>query len=165
MKYLIPTKLSYFFTKSGYPQFTNWYKSIKLFEPIYKELEILTNSIDKSTWLEDELRNESFKNIKNTILKEFVNNEKKEPEYIYKEWVDSIQQYCFQGGIGHKIQYSSTDHHMQNHTQDHMPHHYCIKPEFYNIVVNIPDNVILSAILCDKYINISEISEKQYWCN
>ena len=158
MKYLIPHKLSYFFTKSGYPQFSNWYKSIKLFQPIYKELDILTHIIDKSTWLEDELRNESFKKIKNTIVEQIINIEKKDPEIIYKEWVDSIQQYCFQGDIGHKIQYANTDTHI-------IPHRWCIKPDFYNSVVNIPPNVILSAIICDKYINISEISEKQYWIN
>ena len=158
MNYFIPKPLSYYFTKYGYPKFKDWYNSIDLFKPIHNEIETLTIIIDKSSWLEDELRNESFKNIKNSIVKQFVTIEKKEPEIIYKEWVNSIQPYCFQGGIGHKIQYSNTDNHI-------LPHHWCIKPEYYNNVVNIPNNVILSAIICDKYINISEISEKHYWCN
>lgn len=158
MIYLVPKTLSYYFTKSGYTHFSNWYKSIELFKPIDNEIETLTTIINKSTWLEDDIRNESFKKIKNSIVKEFVNLEKKDPEIIYKDWISSIQPYCFQGGIGHKIQYSNTDNHI-------LPHHWCIKPECYNNVINIPDNVILSAIICDKYINISEISEKQYWCN
>ena len=158
MNYIIPKTLSYYFTKAGYPKLKEWYKSIVFLEPIYNELDSLTHIINKTTWLEDDIRNESFKNIKNSIVKQFVNIEKKEPEIIYKEWINKIQPYCFQGGIGHKIQYSNTDNHI-------MPHHWCIKPEYYNIVIDIPNNVILSAILCDKYINISKISEKQYWCN
>ena len=168
MKYLIPKTLSYYFTKSGYPKFKDWYKSIDLLEPIYNELEILTNIIDKSNWLEDELRNESFKNIKNIIINQIKNIEKKEPVNIYKEWINSIQPYCFQGGTGHKIQYGNYDYDNDNDNDNDTlsyPHHWCIKPEFYNIVINIPNNVILSAIICDKYINISEISEKKYWCN
>ena len=163
MLYLVPKTLSYYFTKSGYTKFKEWYKTIELFKPIDNEIESLTIIIDKSTWLENDIRNESFKNIKNSIIKQFVTIEKKEPEIIYKDWINSIQPYCFQGGIGHKIQYSFTID--NNNTKYHMPHHWCIKPEYYNSVINIPDNVILSAILCDKYINISEISEKQYWCN
>ena len=156
---IIPNTLSYYFTKIGYSTFKDWYKSIILLEPIYTELEILTNSIDKSNWLEDDFRNETFKKIKNSIIKQFKTSLGKEPELIYDEWIESIKPYCFQGGIGHKIQYSSTN------TDIHMPHHWCIKPEYYNIVINIPYNVILSAIICDKYINISEISENQYWFN
>ena len=159
MNYIIPKTLSYYFTKTGYPIFKDWYKSIILLEPIYTDLEILTNSIDKSNWLEDDLRNNTFKKIKNTIIKQIEISLGKDPEIIYEEWINSIQPYCFQGGIGHKIQYSSTN------TDIHMPHHWCIKPEYYNNVIDIPSNVILSAIVCDKYINISEISEKQYWCN
>ena len=166
MKYIIPNTLSYYFTKTGYSKFKDWYKSIDLLESIYNELDILSNIIDKSTWLEDDLRNETFKKIKNSIVKQFVNSENKEPEYIYKEWITSIQKYCFQGGIGHKIQYKMYNSTNDTHSYDtHMPHHWCIKPEFYNIVIDIPANVILSAIICDKYINISEISEQQYWCN
>ncbi len=161
--YLIPKTLSYYFTKLGYPKFKEWYKSIELFKPIDNEIETLTTIINKSTWLEDDIRNESFKNIKNSMVKQIVNVEKKEPEIIYKEWIETIQPYCFQGGIGHKIQYSSYTN--DNNTSYNMPHHWCIKSEYYNNVINIPDNVILSAIICDKYINISEISEKQYWCN
>ena len=161
MNYLIPRTLSYYFSKSGYPHFSNWYKSIDLFKPIDKDLELLTNTIDKSLWLEDDIRHESFKNIKNSIIKQFVNCEKKEPEIIYKEWIESIQPYCFQGGIGHKIQYS-----INNSTSSNsIPHHWCVKPEYYKIVINIPENVILSGTVCDKYINISEKSEIQYWCN
>ena len=65
---IIPNTLSYYFTKIGYSTFKDWYKSIILLEPIYTELEILTNSIDKSNWLEDDFRNEKANGkILNTI--------------------------------------------------------------------------------------------------
>jgi hypothetical protein len=158
MNYLIPKTLSYYFTKTGYPKFIDWYKSIILLEPVYNEITELTNIIDRSHWLEDELRTESFKNIKNTIVKQIETSLGKEPEKIYEDWIHSIQPYCFQGGIGHKIQYSST-------SNNSIPHHWCIKPEYYKVVINIPETVILSGIVCDKYINIFEKSEIQYWCN
>ena len=44
-----------------------------------------------------------------------------------------------------------------------MPHHWCIKKEYYDTIINIPENVILSGIICNKYINISDLIEKQYW--
>ena len=150
--------LSYYLTKEGYPKFKKWYKSIDLLEPIYNELETLTTIIDKSTWLEDDLRNNIFTNIKNLIIENIENIFEKHPELIYNEWINSIQTYCFQGGIGYKIQYSSTP-------DNNIPHHWCVKPEYYKYVINISDTVILSAIICDKYINISEKSEMQYWCN
>ena len=146
--------LSYYFTNLGYPKFKTWYKSIELLEPIYNEIEILTTIIDNSKWLEDNLRNEIFIKIKNIIINFIENIYEKHPEEIYKEWINSIQPYCFQGGIGHKIYYSGE-----------IPHHWCIKPEYYNDILKIPTHVILSAFVCDKYIYISEKSEKQYWQN
>jgi hypothetical protein len=164
MNYLIPKTLSYYFTKIGYPKFIDWYTSSVVLEPIYNDIAELTTIIDKSHWLEDELRSELFKNIKNTIVKQIETSLGKEPEKIYEDWITSIQPYCFQGGLGHKIQYSSNTSNTSN-TSNSIPHHWCIKPEYYKLVINIPENVILSGIVCDKYINISEKSEIQYWCN
>ena len=42
----------------------------------------------------------------NIITKQIENSLGKEPEIIYEDWITSIQPYCFQGGIGYKIQYS-----------------------------------------------------------
>jgi hypothetical protein len=153
---LIPKHLSYYFTKTGYPKFIDWYKSITLLEPIYNDLDTLTTIIDKSTWLEDELRNDIFEKIKNRIINHIERSFGKTPETIYKEWINSILPYCYQGGIGYKIQYSSN-------SDNPMPHHWCVKKEYYDTIINIPENVILSGIICNKYINISDMIEKQYW--
>ena len=169
---LIPDKtLSYYLTNLGFPNFKCWYKSIQLFEPIYNELEIITDIIEKINWSEDKLRLELFENIKYKIIKYFEIVLKKSPELIYNEWIISIQPYCFQGGIGHRIQYG--DNNIYNHSSHQLPHqsphqsphHWCVKPEYYDILLNIPYNVKLSAIICDKYIKISEKSELQYWGN
>ena len=79
---------------------------------------------------------------------------KKKPEEIYNDWIKSIQPYCFQGGKGYKINYSGT-----------IPHHLCIKPDYYKIVSTIPDKVVLSAFVCDNYITISSKCEDAYWSN
>ena len=152
MKTYIPIKtLSYYLTNEGLPNFKKWFKSIQLLEPIYNELDILINSIENTK--EDKLIKELFENIKYKIIKHIESVFKYHPEIIYNEWIESIQPYCFQGGLGYRIMYTSNN----------IPHHWCIKPEYYNIVVNIPENVIVSAIVCDKYINISEKLEIQYW--
>ena len=88
--------------------------------------------------------------LRNQIKKIF----KKEPEEIYNNWINLIQPYCFQGGNGYKIQYSGD-----------IPHHWCIKPEYYNKVSTIPNEVLISSIICDKYITISSKCETQYWSN
>ena len=157
----VNTTLSHYFTKSNFINFKVWYKSIDLFIDIYNELDNLSTIIENSKWLEDTLRLDTFEKIKLLLINQIKKIVKKEPEEIYNEWIKSIQPYCFQGGIGHKIQYS-----INNSTSSNsIPHHWCIKPEYYKQVINIPENVILSGIVCDKYINISEKSEKQYWCN
>jgi alpha-L-fucosidase len=143
--------LSYYLTNEGLPNFKKWFKSIQLLEAIYNELDILINSIENTK--EDKLIKELFENIKHKIIKQTESVFKYHPETIYNEWIESIKPYCFQGGLGYRIMYTSNN----------IPHHWCIKPEYYNIVVNIPENVIVSAIVCDKYINISEKLEIQYW--
>jgi len=165
---LIPDKtLSYYLTNLGFLNFKCWYKSIQLFEPIYNELEIITDIIEKINWSEDKLRLELFENIKDKILKYCEILLEKTPELIYNEWILSIQPYCFQGGIGHRIQYgdNNINNNSPNQSHSYSPHHWCVKPEYYDIVLNIPDNVKLSAIICDKYIKISDNSELQYWGN
>ena len=152
MKTYIPIKtLSYYLSNEGLPNFKKWFNSIQLLDPIYNELDILINTIEKTK--EDKLIKELFENIKHKIIKQTESVFKHHPETIYNEWIKSIQPYCFQGGLGYRIMYTSNN----------IPHHWCIKPEYYNIVINIPENVILSAIVCDKYINISEKLEIEYW--
>jgi len=146
--------LSYYLTKSNFTNFKEWYKSIDLFNDIHNELDNLNTIIENSKWLEDKLRLETFEKIKLLLINQIKKILKKEPEEIYNEWIKSIQPYCFQGGQGYKIQYSGD-----------IPHHWCVKPEYYNKVSNIPNEVLISSIICDKYISISSKCEIEYWNN
>ena len=102
---LIPIQtLSYYLSKSGFTKFRDWFNSIKLLEPIYNDLENLTYIIENSTWLEDKLRKDTLYKIKLLILQHIEKTINKNPETKFQEWIDYIQQYCFQGGYGHFIQ-------------------------------------------------------------
>lgn len=152
---LIPIEtLSFYLTKTGFTKFKNWFSSLEILKPIHKELNILVNIIDNSTWLEDKLRKECFYKLKHLIIKHIENTIDMDPEKYFQNWIDSIQQYCIQGGYGHLIQYSGK-----------FPHHWCVKCEHYDKVKNIPLNVQICGIVCDKYINLADKPEHQYWCN
>ena len=146
--------LSHYFTKSNFINFKYWYKSIDLLTDIHNDLDNLTTIIENSKWLEDDLRITTFEKIRLVLINNIIEKFKKEPEEIYNDWIKSIQSYCFQGGKGYKINYSGT-----------IPHHWCIKPDYYEIVSTIPIEVILSAFICNYYITISSKCEDEYWSN
>ena len=146
--------LSHYFTKSNFINFKDWYKSIDLLTNIHNELDNLTTTIENLKWIEDDLRMKTFEKIRLVLINHIIEKFKKEPEEIYNDWIKSIQPYCFQGGKGYKINYSGT-----------IPHHWCIKPDYYEIVSIIPKEVLLSAFIIDKYIVISSNCEYEYWCN
>jgi len=148
------TILSFYLTKNNFVYFKEWYKSIDLLSDIHSELDNLNTIIENSKWTQDELRNKTFNDIKLLLINHIKKIFKKEPEEIYNDWINSIQPYCFQGGEGYKIQYSGN-----------VPHHWCIKPEYYNKVSIIPYEVSLSATICNKYINISRQCKREYWSN
>jgi hypothetical protein len=150
---IIPIEtLSFYLSKSGFPKFRQWFKSIELLKPIYNDLENLTYITENSTWLEDKLRKETIIKSKSLILKHIETTLGTHPEKHFQNWIDSIQPYCFQGGYGHRIQYSGN-----------IPHHWCVRCEHYEIVKNIPVHVALCGVICDKYVNISDIPETMHW--
>ena len=150
---LIPIEtLNYYLTKSGFPKFRQWFSSVEIFKPIFVELDSLTTSIINSTWLEDKLRKDSLLKIRVLIMKHIENILNISPDNYFQLWINSIQQYCFQGGYGHRIQYSGE-----------VPHHWCISSNDYDKIINIPENVKLCGIICDKYINLSDTPEQMYW--
>lgn len=148
---IIPIEtLSFYLSKTGFPKFRAWFNSVELLEPIYIELESLTYLVETSTWFEDKLRKESINKIKGLLFSYIQNTLRIEPEKCFQEWICSIQQYCFQG-FGHKIQYSG-----------YVPQYWCVKCEHYEKVKNIPKDVILCGIICDKYVNIADDAENMY---
>ncbi len=91
--------------------------------------------------------------IKNVLYFAFQSYYKKQCLDIYFDWIKSIQQYCFQGGYGHSIHYTGVD----------VPHHWCVRPEFYDIVKNIPEEVKIAAIINNMIIYIEPKAEYEVW--
>lgn len=91
--------------------------------------------------------------IKNVLHFAFENYYKQKCLDVYFDWIKSIQKYCFQGGYGHSIYYTGID----------VPHHWCIKTEFYDIVKHIPEKVVIASILCDMKIYIESIPDYEIW--
>lgn len=152
---LIPIEtLSFYFTKTGFSKFKQWFYSIDILKPISQELDALTNIVDTSNWLEDKLRKECFHKIRSVIIRHVENTIGIEPDKYFQNWIDSIQQYCFQGGYGYLIQYSGN-----------LPHHWCVRCEHYDKVKEIPLLVKICGMVCDKYINLADKAEMQYWGN
>ena len=144
--------LSYYLSKKGFMKFKPWYITIECLEPIYDDLDKLTNQIQYSTWLDDNLREECFDKIRILIVKQIVFSIGKEPDIVFQEWIDSIQQYCFQGGYGHRIQYTGN-----------APHHWCVKCEHYEKVKTISNTVVLCGLLSEKYVYLSNTADYMIW--
>ena len=153
MSPLLPIEtLSYYLAKTGFLKFKNWFKSVDLLEPIHDELDKLTYLVEHTSWLEDKVRKDSLTRIRTLITKHIEKTINKDPNLYFEDWVNSIQKYCFQGGYGHRIQYSGV-----------FPHHWCVKTEYYEEVKKIPDLVILCGVICDKYISLTEKPDTMYW--
>ena len=152
---IIPVEtLSHFLSKTGFPKFKSWFDSINDFKPISNDIHNLIYIIDSSTWMEDKLRKDSMIKIKEIIIKylEMILNQT--PDKHFQQWIDSIQPYCFQGGFGHHIQYSGR-----------FPHHWCVRPEYYDKVADVPEMVKVCGVVCDKYVNLAHIAENEIWNN
>ena len=144
--------LDYLLSKKGINQFSTWYNQLSILEPLSNELDNYTLMLNSTRWLD----NTSRENIRISIreyLELFITlTYKKTAKEIFQEWIDSIKEFCFQGGYGYAIFYPDA------------PHHWVIKPEYYAQVVNIPENVILAACVSNKYIEISTSADWEKWC-
>lgn len=152
---IIPIEtLSHYLTKTGFSKLKIWLSSIKIFETIENEINTYIYIIENSTWMEDKLRKDTMNKIREIIIKHLETILNETPEKYFQKWIDSIQQYCFQGGYGYHIQYSGK-----------FPHHWCVRPEHYNKVVEVPEMVKICGIVADKYINLSDKAENEIWGN
>lgn len=150
---LIPIEtLSFYLSKTGFLKFKQWFMLIDILKPIHSELIALTYLVENSTWLEDKLRKESLNKIKILITKHIERLIGISPDLYFQNWIESIQEYCFQGGFGYRIQYSGD-----------VPHHWCVRIEHYKKVLSIPENVILCGIIADKYISLTDTAEQMQW--
>jgi hypothetical protein len=146
--------LCYYLSKTGFPKFQEWFLSIDFFAPLRHDILHLIVTIENSTWYEDQLRKDCFNKIRELLTSYIEQQLNYNPDTYFQRWIDSIQQYCFQGGYGHKIQYSGN-----------YPHHWCVRPEHYEKVKKIPEQLEICAVIANKFVNIAEKAEEQYWGN
>jgi len=141
-----------YLSQYGINEFTEWYEGIPEFNSIKCQIEELKKLIITGNSI---LNYNTINTIKNTIKKMLILQYeiyyKQNPETDFNNWIDSIKQYCFQGGYGYCIRYLGA------------PHHLCIKPEYYNLCFNIPKNILLCSIILNKYLEIDNTPTLQKW--
>jgi len=154
---MIQNTLLYFCSdENGFAALKIWITQQNLQDDIIKHVLDLCEQIEQTKWLELDLRKQLFAEIKTKLINGFTTQYGISPLKYYLQWIKSIQPYCFQGGYGHRINY--TGYHA------HFPHHWCIKPEDYH-KVKIPETVSFATVLSDNTIEISPIALYEKWGN
>ena len=143
--------LTYFLSERGIHKFQAWYLDKQSLQSIWQDLDNYVLMLLSTRW-QAERERESIR----TFIREYLElhiqlTYKKSAAEIYHEWLDKVNQCCFQGGYGYGFSYPDA------------PHHWIIKPEFYEKVSKIPEEVSIAACVADKYISIAETAEWEKW--
>jgi hypothetical protein len=146
--------LNFYLSRHGIDELNNIISSYSCFTNIIYIInhysKQLKYSLDNNN---NDIIKEVSKKINNVLHFAFEIFYKKPCLDIYFNWIKSIQQYCFQGGYGHSIYYTGIE----------VPHHWCVKTEFYEIVKIIPEPVIIASILCNMHIIIEPKADYEIW--
>ena len=143
--------LQYFLSDIGISKFQAWYLGKESLQSIWQDLDNYIAMLLSTRWTEDAERD----NIR-TYIREYLElyiqlTYKKSAIEIFQEWLDKVNKYCYQGGYGYRFAYPDA------------PHHWVIKPAFYDKVSRVPAEVAIAACIADKYICISETAEWEKW--
>ncbi len=145
--------LDYYLSEKGISHFEKWYSNLQILKPIKEDLDNYIFMLQTTRW-SDETNHDKNK-IRDSIheyLELFIKlTFKKSAMEIFQEWIDSIKVYCFQGGYGYAISYPGA------------PHHWVIRPEYYEQVTNIPEYVYLASCVANQYIDIANVTEWENW--
>lgn len=141
----------------GFQEFKIWFKSCKLLEPIYNNLETYCNELEKTKWLDINIRGKIFENIKNLLLEYITSLCGEKPLKYFNNFITELDNYCFQGGYGYIINYYTG---IEYHP---LPHHWRIRPEYYDKVKEIPELIQLCIVIVDVYIWIDTKPTTAYW--
>ena len=108
----------------------------KLFESIItKSQDIIIPLVIQymeSKYCEFELR-KSVQSQFEIEIKKFIDTQyytQKHQYDIIVDYIKELDKFCFQGGVGYSVSYGS-----------HTPHHWCLKPEYYQLMSQIPDDI------------------------
>ena len=169
----ISNKLSDLLTIEGYPKFKKWIINFQecFDKETLNQLLIYCKDLEDTRMLEDALRDELFKKIKYILITFCKTKYGKSAEKYFDEYLTYLDEHCFQGGFGYSVGYkmygSVCKKPRTNSVQGHRfsPHHWCVKPEFYEKVKNIPKDVFLCACVAEGYISLSSIAKHEIWGN
>jgi len=142
--------LNYFLSDNGIDKFKAWYTSKPTLKSIYTPLEEYINKLLIPTLEQKE--HIKIINTINELLDLYIKHTYNQTAIeIFNEWLDDINKYCFQGGYGYSFMYPNA------------PHHWVIKPEFYEQVSKIPEKVLIAACFANQYIIISNKANWEIW--
>jgi len=143
--------LQYFLSEKGIQQFQAWYLSKPTLQSIWQDLDNYVLMLLSTRWLED-LERSNIRTIIRDYLDLYIQITYKKPAIvIFQEWLDEVNKYCYQGGYGYRFAYLDA------------PHHWVIKPEFYDKVSRIPEEVAIAACFANQYIEISTSPAWEKW--
>lgn len=147
--------LHYFLSDKGISEFQNWYLGKESLKSIWKNLDNYVLKLLSIQFKENaNIESAQIKRLIREYLDSYIQNKyNKSANEIFQEWLDTVNKYCFQGGYGYSFLYPDA------------PHHWVIKPVYYDKVSNIPEEVAIAACVLDKYILISNISAWEKWSN
>jgi len=121
-----------------------WISINKFIEPIKLNLNTLIKEIEQTKWLEKDIRKKLFQNFQNMIIS-------------YITYITELDKHCFQGGYGYSVSYTTGT------TNKQCPHHWMIKPEYYEQFKDIPELIQLCATVCNLYLNIDNTPSQANW--
>ena len=143
--------LQYFLSDVGIQQFQAWYLSKPSLQSIWQDLDNYVLMLLSTRWLEDSERDNIRVIIQNYLDAYIQLTYNKTAIEIFQEWLDKVNKHCYQGGYGYRFAYPDS------------PHHWVIKPEFYDKVARIPEEVAIVACFSNKYIVIADTPAWEKW--
>lgn len=143
--------LKYFLSEDGILKFQDWYLGKESLKSIWQDLDNYVLLL-----ISKRCQTESEREKIRILIREYLDlyiqlTYKKTANQIFIEWLNEINKYCYQGGYGYGFAYPNA------------PHHWVIKPEFYDKVSKIPEEVVIAACFSDNYIVISNTPKQEKW--
>lgn len=131
--------------------FQAWYLDKPSLKSIWEDLDNYTLMLLSTRWQEDSDR-ETIRGFIREYLELHIQLTYKQTALeIFHNWLAEVNPYCYQGGYGYAFSYPNA------------PHHWVIKPEYYDLVSNIPESVQIAACVADKYIDIAIKPDREKW--
>lgn len=143
--------LNYFLSDVGIQKFQAWYLSKPSLQSIWQDLDYYVLMLLSTKWIAESER-ASIRTLIRDYLETYIQHTYKKPAIVvFQEWLEEVNKHCFQGGYGYRFVYPDA------------PHHWVIKPKFYDKVSRVPEEVSIAACFANQYIEISTTPAWEKW--